>query len=89
LLTPAWPVRLPFIGIGPQITTAEAFSIYVVKPDMAPLGQPLGGTYMGNAYSEDLQELASKLREQSELSKRAATYAAIAAILQAVLIFIP
>ena len=72
-----------------QIKTPETFSIYVVKPDTIPLGQPLGGKYMGNAYSEDLKELATKLREQSELSKKAATYAAIAAALQAVLIFIP
>src|SRR4051812_3617776 len=73
-----------------QVKTPEAFSIHVVKPHMAPLGgDPIGGKYMGQAYSKDLLELANKLREQSELSKKAAAYAAAAAGLQAILIFFP
>jgi hypothetical protein len=72
-----------------QIRTPESFAIHVVRPAMGILDQPLGGTYMGNGYSSELNELAAKLKEQSHLSKMAATYAAGAAVLQAALIFFP
>ena len=42
------------------IKTPESFSIHVVKPDMEPMGgNPVGGTYAGQAYSQDLINLAN------------------------------
>lgn len=75
------------------IETPEKFSVHVVKPRERPLGgDPFGGTYVGQAYSNDFQELGTKLRQQSKLSARAAThagisaaFAAVAAILQVIL----
>ncbi len=68
------------------IKTPESFSIHVARADGImgqPLGQPLGGTYVGNAYSKDLVTLANALRKQSSLSGWAAGFAAVSAILQA------
>jgi hypothetical protein len=67
-----------------KIKTPENFSIYVVKPNQTPLGgNPMGGTYLGNAYSQDLTELAIALKKQSKLSANAASFAALSAMIQA------
>ena len=43
----------------------------------------MGGTYVGNAYSNDLVALANALRRQSKFSAWAAGCAGVSAILQA------
>jgi hypothetical protein len=60
------------------------FPIGVVRPDTGPLGQPLGGTYVGSGYSKELQSWAttvsSAFASQSKRSGWAARSAAVAAI---------
>ena len=71
------------------IKTPQSFSIHVVKPDEdALLGKPLDGTYMGQAFSDDLRELADNLRRQSKLSSYAAIFAGLSAFMQAMSIII-
>jgi len=72
--------------ISATIKTPSSFSIHVVKPNQKPLGEPLGGTYMGNAYSEDLKKLAKALRTQSKWSAAAAICAALSAVSQGILV---
>jgi hypothetical protein len=72
-----------------KVSTPSQFSIHVIKPEMAPLGQPLGGKYVGHGFSQDLQQLGDALNEQSRLSKTAAIFAALTALLQGLLVFIP
>jgi hypothetical protein len=62
-----------------QVTLPENFPITVVKPDMAPMGQPIGGTYMGHGYCKELANLASALAGQSNLSGSAARWTAASA----------
>lgn len=67
------------------VKTPQSFSVHVVRPDSPPLGgNPLSGEYVGQAYSNDLVNLANALRRQSRLSGWAALCASISAILQAV-----
>jgi hypothetical protein len=61
------------------INTPDRFAFSVVKPDMNPLGEPVGGEFIGHAYSPDLDKLTSKLREQSKLNRFAAFFTAITA----------
>ncbi len=74
------------------VETPKSFAIYVVKPT-GNLGQPLGGNpiggeYMGHAYSQDLNNLANALIAQSKTSGYAAFCACAAALLQAMSITI-
>jgi len=66
----------------PPATTT--FNIHVVKPDMASLGQPLGGTYVGHGRSEELDQLGKDLVKQSRLSAWAARTTAVSVVMQAV-----
>jgi len=69
-----------------KIKTPNHFGIYVVKPDGVmgePLGDPLGGKYIGHAYSSDLELLGNNLIRQSKLSAWAAIAAGISAVTQA------
>ncbi len=71
-----------------RIKTPNTFSIHVVKSRGQLGGNPMGGTYMGNAYSNDLQDLAAALKLQSTWSARAAVFAGISATLQSLSILI-
>ena len=67
------------------LKTPRHFEIHVAKPDLGgPLGDPLGGTYVGHGYSQELQQLGEALVRQSRLSAQAALCATASAILQAV-----
>src|SRR5436190_2023971 len=68
------------------VKTPDRFTFPVVKPDpdMPPFGQPLGATYLGHAYSPEMEQLTVGLREQSKWSKGAAAAAGFAALLQAI-----
>lgn len=66
------------------ISLPNQFNIYVVKPNELPMGgNPLGGVYMGNAYSEDIENLRVALVRQSSLSAKAAIFAGLSAVMQA------
>lgn len=70
-----------------KIKTPDNFSIFVARANGSmgqPLGDPLGATYVGHAFSQDLQNLAHALIKQSKLSARAALCAGASAILQAI-----
>lgn len=73
------------------IKTPERFAIHVVAPNSTmgqPLGgNPLGGTYVGQAQSGDLVNLAHALRRQSRLSAWAASCAGVSAVLQVASLF--
>jgi hypothetical protein len=74
------------------IKTPQSFAIYVACAD-SPLGTPLGdnpmgGSYVGQAYSDDLLSLANGLRRQSRLSALAAIFAGASALLQGISILI-
>jgi hypothetical protein len=72
-----------------KITTPESFSIHVVKPDSGPFGgNPLGSTYMGQGYSEDLTNLGQSLSRQGKENAKAALFAGFAAITQGFIIII-
>lgn len=76
-----------------RIKTPEKFAIHVVR-GTTWMQQPLGGgaidaEFVGTAHSKDLVALANGLRRQSELSGWAAISAAVAAILQGLLVFLP
>ena len=71
-----------------KVTTPGRFIITVIKPDMKPLGEPLGGKYMGHGYSEELTRLGAALVGQSRLSGYGAQAAAVAAAFQALAIFV-
>jgi hypothetical protein len=64
-----------------RIKTPERFAIHVAKPQMEPMGQPLGGTYVGNGYSPELTTLANALMRQSRLSACAAIATAVSVLL--------
>jgi hypothetical protein len=68
------------------IRTPSSFAINVARPTGVfgtPLGgDPLGGTYFGQGYSEDLNELGRQMRRQSRWSAAAAVCAAVGAVLQ-------
>ena len=70
------------------VKTPDSFSVHVVRPREAPLGgNPMGGTYIGEAYSQDFTNLADALRRQSRLSAYAAICAGTSALLQGVSMF--
>ena len=73
--------------ISAMVKTPESFSIHVARPNSfmgEPLGgNPLGGTYVGQAHSSDLVTLANALRRQSKFSAWVAGCAGISAIMQA------
>ena len=69
------------------VKTPTSFAIHVVRPHLPPMGDPLGATYVGQAYSEDLISLANALKRQSKFSAWAAICAGISAFLQAVSVF--
>ena len=64
-----------------SIPASGQFPITVVRPDavMGPLGQPLGGTYVGNGYSPELQAWASEVSSAFALQSRLNGLAAISA----------
>ena len=65
------------------VKTPDSFSVHVVRPREAPLGgDPLGGTYIGQAHSQDFTNLANALRRQSRLSSYAAICAGASALVQ-------
>jgi hypothetical protein len=65
------------------VKTPTSFAIHVVRPQQQPMGgNPMGGTYGGQAYSEDLISLANALKRQSKFSAGAAICAGISALLQ-------
>jgi hypothetical protein len=68
--------------VSAVVKTPDSFSIHVVRPNSGPLGEPLDGTYVGQAHSNDLIELANALRRQSRFSAWAATAAGISALAQ-------
>ena len=78
--------------VSARVKTPEHFAVHVVKGDspfQQPLGNnPLGGTYVGQAYSRDFESLGNALRKQSQLSAAAAACASIAAFAQAVSLFL-
>ena len=54
---------------------------HVVTPHEVPLGgNPIGGTYVGQIYSEDMKELVRSLRIQSRLSACAAFFSGLSVI---------
>ena len=69
-----------------RIKTPEQFSIHVARPH-GSMGQPLGGdplagTYVGHAYSQELVILATALRRQSRFSAWAAASAGLSVLAQ-------
>ena len=60
------------------------FNVHVVKPHQAPMGQPLGGIYVGHAYSEEFIQLSDGLSKQSRLSAWAAIAAGLSALSQSI-----
>lgn len=46
-------------------------------------GDPFGGAHVGNAYRQDLVDLANALRHQSKLSGQAAILAGVSVLLRA------
>jgi hypothetical protein len=70
------------------VKTPKSFAVHVVRPNdpmRLPLGgNPLGGAYVGNAYSKDFSVFTDALRRQSKLSALAAICAGVSAALQAV-----
>lgn len=62
----------------------DKLSIPVVKSDVEPMGQPLGGTYVGQASSPDLEKIVKSLRKQACLNTWAALCTCIAVLLQAI-----
>jgi hypothetical protein len=67
-----------------KVVFPDNYSVHVVRPDALPLGgNPLGGTYVGHAYSGDFEVLTEGLRTQSRRNALAAFAAAVAAVLQA------
>jgi hypothetical protein len=72
------------------IKTPNNFSVHVVRPQQQPMGgNPPGGTYVGQAYSDDFVSLANALKRQSKFSARAAICAGISAILQTASLLAP
>ena len=70
------------------VKTPTSFAIHVVRPQQQLLGgNPMGGTYVGQAYSEDLVSLANALKRQSRFSALAAFCAGISALLQTASVF--
>ena len=78
--------------LSASVKTPDGFSVHVVRPDSymgQPMGgNPLGGTYVGHAYSDDFKSLADALRRQSKLSALAAVCAGVSAVLQALSLYI-
>jgi hypothetical protein len=77
--------------LSARVKTPDSFSIHVARPNLSP-GElsglhPIGGTWVGQAHSEDLIELANALRHQSKLSASAAVFAGFSAFFQAFTIF--
>ena len=72
--------------VSAVVKTPTSFGIYVVRPFLPPM-DPLGATYIGQGYSEDLISLANALKRQSRFSAWAAICAGISAFLQAVSVF--
>ena len=75
-----------------RVKTPTHFSISVVRSNGA-MGQPFGGnplgaSFVGQAHSQDLLDLATALRLQSKLSALAAACAAVSAFAQVWAIFI-
>jgi hypothetical protein len=60
------------------------FPIVVVRPDLGPMGQPLGGTYVGNGYSEALQQWASNVSTAFGQQSRRSAWAAVSAGISAI-----
>ena len=59
--------------ITAMVKTPMSFAIHVARPNQQPMGgSPMGGTYVGQAYSEDLVSLTSALKRQSKFSAWAA-----------------
>ncbi|MGO9567321.1 MAG: hypothetical protein ACLP5H_07265 [Desulfomonilaceae bacterium] len=71
------------------VKTPTSFAIHVVHPQSeGPLGgNPMDGTYVGQAYSEDLVSLANALKRQSKFSAFAACCAGFSAFLSAISVF--
>lgn len=68
--------------LSARVKTPDGFAVHIVLPEMGPAGGAVGGTYVGHAYSNDFQALASALRRQSVLSAWAASAAAVSVALQ-------
>lgn len=74
-----------------RITLPEKFSIHVVRPTTGlghPMGQPMGGEFVGMAYSNDLLQLAEGLKNQGKWNTQAACYTGIYVLLQITEIFL-
>jgi hypothetical protein len=69
------------------VKTPTDFAIHVVHTSKPMGGNPIGGTYVGQAYSEDLVSLANALRRQSKFSAWGAICAGISAIFQTASLF--
>ena len=75
-----WSVRVKF---------PDHYNVHVVRPDMLPLGgDPMGGKYIGHAYSSDFNDLTLALRTQSRRNALAALAAGMSAVLQALCLFV-
>ena len=78
--------------VSARFNTPASFSIHVASSGShmeLPLGgDPLDGKHIGQAYSQDLVDLAGALRNQSKYSGYAASFAGIAAIMQALALFV-
>ena len=75
--------------VSAVVKSPTTFKIHVVNPQQQPLGgNPVGGTYVGQAYSEDLVSLADSLKRQSKFSARAAICAGVSALLQTASLFV-
>lgn len=71
-----WSVKVAF---------PDRYTINVVRPDEGLFGpEPMGGTFVGQAYSSDFKRLTSALATQSKRNSYAALAAGLSAILQAV-----
>ena len=71
--------------LSARVKLPMSFNVHVVKPHGGVLGgNPLEGTYMGHAHSDDFEFLAKGLAKQSRLSSRAAIAAATAAASQSI-----
>src|ERR1700722_11231566 len=68
--------------LSARVKTPETFQVHVVRPDMAPMGGPVGGQFVGHGYSTELTDLANALRRQSKLSAQAAICTAVSVFVQ-------
>ena len=71
-----------------KVVFPARYNVHVVRPDMSPMSNPMGGTYIGHAYSSDFDHLTKAQHTQSRRNAIGAVAAGISALLQAASLFI-